>query len=332
MPIRRVLFAIRDPLAARQPGLTKAIQIARAQDATLELFHALTDPVYVEFARLEDTDVDRQRERTEEEMRIPLARLCALARRHGVTATSTVTWDYPAHEAVVRRAALIGASLIIAECHRGARTRPWLVHLTDWELLQTSPLPVLLLRNGKPWHRPVVLGAVDPTHTHAKTSALDTRIVAAARDISQRLRGTMHVMHAAHPPMLASIRGAPVTGNALTWSTMTYAAYQEEARIAFAMFFKGEGILASRAHLVPGDPAAEIPRLAQALHARIVVMGAVSRSGLKRLFIGNTAERALESIPCDVLVVKPDGFHSSIGEQSRGMRVEVPPPLGLTAP
>ena len=34
-------------------------------------------------------------------------------------------------------------------------------------------------------------------------------------------------------------------------------------------------------------------------------MGAVSRAGLKRIFIGSTAEHVLDSLHCDVLVVKP---------------------------
>jgi hypothetical protein len=39
----RVLFAIRNPEAKRQPGLAKAIQVARALGASLDLFHAITD-------------------------------------------------------------------------------------------------------------------------------------------------------------------------------------------------------------------------------------------------------------------------------------------------
>jgi hypothetical protein len=41
-------------------------------------------------------------------------------------------------------------------------------------------------------------------------------------------------------------------------------------------------------------------------------MGAVSRAGLKRVFIGNTAERMLDMLDCDVLVVKPPGFVSAL--------------------
>jgi hypothetical protein len=53
-------------------------------------------------------------------------------------------------------------------------------------------------------------------------------------------------------------------------------------------------------------------------------MGAVSRSGLKRIFIGNTAERTLGAIHCDVLVVKPQRFASRIAQDARGVRLVTP--------
>jgi universal stress protein E len=53
-------------------------------------------------------------------------------------------------------------------------------------------------------------------------------------------------------------------------------------------------------------------------------MGAISRSGLKRLFIGNTAERILDDLTCDVLVVKPRGFVSKVSPASRGVRLLTP--------
>jgi universal stress protein E len=34
-------------------------------------------------------------------------------------------------------------------------------------------------------------------------------------------------------------------------------------------------------------------------------MGAVSRKGLARAFIGNTAEEVLDRLGCDLLIVKP---------------------------
>jgi universal stress protein E len=52
--------------------------------------------------------------------------------------------------------------------------------------------------------------------------------------------------------------------------------------------------------------------LTDELHADVVVMGAVSRRGLTRLFLGNTAEEVIDKLPCDLLIVKPAGFETSV--------------------
>jgi universal stress protein E len=308
MPARRILFAIRDPEAKRQPGLAKAIQVAQGLGASLELFHALTDALIIEPSRFEYDAVDRLRERVESQARISLLRLCTMAGKHGVPASLAVEWDRLPYEAIVRRATEIGADLIIAECHKGARTRPWLIHLTDWELLRTSPLPVLLLKGAKPYHRPLVLAAVDPAHSHAKPLALDTRILAAAGELGKGLRGTLHVMHANQPSIVGVDPEIASKKATSTWSTLTFKELQDQERQAFEDFRARAGVPRTRAHLVNDNPAVAIVSLARELNADIVAMGALSRSGLARVFIGNTAERVLDDLPCDVLVVKPVAF------------------------
>jgi universal stress protein family protein len=59
----------------------------------------------------------------------------------------------------------------------------------------------------------------------------------------------------------------------------------------------------------------------------LVVMGAISRSGLKRLFIGNTAESLLDQLLCDVLIVKPAHFVARMQRRRRGV-----PLAALVAP
>jgi len=58
---------------------------------------------------------------------------------------------------------------------------------------------------------------------------------------------------------------------------------------------------------------------ARRLPAAIVVMGAISRRGLKRLFIGNSAEQLLDELPCDLLVVKPSRFVTGVPRSRRGV-------------
>jgi len=316
--IRRILFAVRNPETERQAGLAKAIQVARAFGARLELFHAMHVPAFDGFALLQDDTVGKLRERVEEQARIPLVRMCTQARKHGVQAEYSVEWDYPPHEAIVRRATVIGADLIVAECHKGGRTRPWLIHLTDWELLRTSPLPVLLFKNDRPYRRPLTLAAVDPARAHTKPRTLDANIVAGARGFSKALRGALHMGHANYP----TIVGLPhePSSEDRNWATLSYDQLKEQEREAFEAFRVEMQVIRTRAHLVTGNPATVIPRLARDLGAQIVVMGALSRSGLMRVLIGNTAERVLQSLPCDVLVVKPEGLEPHVARLSKGVR------------
>jgi hypothetical protein len=60
-------------------------------------------------------------------------------------------------------------------------------------------------------------------------------------------------------------------------------------------------------------------------------MGAISRSGYKRLLIGNTAERILDELTCDVLVIKPESFRSDIPRASRGVRLRISLPVTALA-
>jgi nucleotide-binding universal stress UspA family protein len=103
-----------------------------------------------------------------------------------------------------------------------------------------------------------------------------------------------------------------------------YKEVRARARAAFERTAKQARIPRARRHLVDYNPIDAIPETARKVGADLVVMGAVSRSGLKRVFIGNTAERALGAIHCDVLVVKPPRFASHVAPRIRGVRLVAP--------
>jgi universal stress protein E len=323
--IRKILIAVKNPDARRQPGVDKALSIAKTLGASVELFHAISAPVFMEIQPLTGRTIAELRKEALELRRARLAKLVARAQDLGITAAATVDWDFPPHEAIVRRAIESRADLIIAECHKGRRLAPWLVHLTDWELLRASPMPVLLLKSAKPWRNRAVLAAVDPTHAHAKPSGLDARIVARASQLAAKTGGPLHVIHATLPLIPSTAIGDPgLDSAALAASYEQWTARRCEDFTAFA---KGVGVPRTRLHVLDGSPVVAIPAVARQVGADLVVMGAVSRSGLKRIFIGNTAERVLNDLPCDVLVVKPANFTKRVPARSRGMRVVPPQPI-----
>jgi universal stress protein E len=323
--IRRILFAVKNPDSRRQLGIDKAIRIAKRLGASIELFHAISTPVFLDLQPLTGTSLADLKH---ESLQLRQARLDAHAARadtRGVQVSCKVQWDYPPHEAIVRRANRIKADLIIAECHEGSRLRPWLVHLTDWELLRTSPVPVLLMKNTKVYERPAILAAVDPSHQHAKPAALDGEIVALGESFAKSLRGSLHAMHANYPVVFGLTLGDP--GIDAVSLAASYAEQKRKDADDFKAFAEQAGIARPRRHSIDGDPVYGIPRVARSMRAQLVVMGAVSRSGLKRVFIGNTAERVLNDLPCDVLVVKPPRFKARVKPKSRGVRVVAPSPI-----
>ena len=74
-------------------------------------------------------------------------------------------------------------------------------------------------------------------------------------------------------------------------------------------------------HLVPDNAAQAIPSTARQIGAALVVMGDMSRSGMQRWLIGNTAERVLGALPCVVLVVKAPHTEKAVVRKPRGMRI-----------
>ena len=321
--IRRILFAVRDPDGRRQPGVAKAAALARSLGATLELFHAIASPVFVGIQPLTGTSANAMRREVLAVRKRRLEQAAAAVRGKGLEVTCTAAWDHPPHEAILRRARHIGADLIVAEAHRGSRKAAWLMQLTDWELLRNSGIPVLVLRNHRHYQRPVILAAVDPGHAHDKPRKLDDRILAQAQSLASALHGRVDVVHVSNPDPLGFALLDPESGAgslALSHEQLTRA-----SAAVFADFARTHELPRARRHFLAGDPATVIPRRARKLRAAIVVMGAVSRSGLKRLFIGNTAERVLGALPCDVLVVKPERFASRVRPKSRGMNVAAAP-------
>ena len=93
------------------------------------------------------------------------------------------------------------------------------------------------------------------------------------------------------------------------------------AQASLTRALRGTRIAASRRYLIANDPVHAIAQAAQQSNSAIVVMGAVSRSGFRRLLIGNTAERILDELSCDLLVVKPAKFRCQVPRTANGPKV-----------
>jgi len=319
-PIRRILVAVKNPAARALPAVNKAAQIAKGLGAQLTLFHDIATPLYAEALQGRDVDLKSWQREVQTARREQLEKLAARVRKHGIDVDVAADWDFPPYEAIIRKAQRISADLLVVENHHGTGRHParWLLSYTDWELLRLCPIPVLLVKNRRLYHRPRVLAAIDPAHVHAKPSNLDRQILRAGAQLVHALRGELHALHAMLPPL-------PVVPAMPDGPLVDIGAEREElediARRNLARAVDGFDVKRSHCHLVQGRPNDVIPRSARRERASIVAMGVVSRSGLKRFFIGNTAEFVMDALTADLLVVKPPDFNSRVPRAGRGVQI-----------
>jgi universal stress protein E len=192
------------------------------------------------------------------------------------------------------------------------------LHLTDWELLRISPVPVLLVKRAGAYRRAPILAAVDPEHSYDKPARLDRDILAAGAALAGALGAKLHAVHAYVPlPVTAFARGTLLTDAAIA-RLMTKAA--DAAGEKLKRLLRKARLSGVQQHVVGRHPADAIEQEAARVKSAIVVMGAIARSGLKRLLVGNTAERVLDRLPCDLLIVKPARAVRPVPRTRRGAR------------
>jgi universal stress protein A len=64
-----------------------------------------------------------------------------------------------------------------------------------------------------------------------------------------------------------------------------------------------------RYHVRSGDPLERILEVAEDCMSDLIVLATHGRTGVKRLLIGNVAEKVVRHAPCPVLTVKPSAFN-----------------------
>ena len=288
-----ILVVIDATAGSQQPALERAAWLAKQADARLELFACEYDP------DLGSGGVgDEARERLLKQQRDHLESLAAPLRQQGLTVSVDVVWDHPFEAAILAKAAAHDYWLVAKDAHHHNLAQRTLLTNVDWHLIRECPVPLLLVKDRKLSAEPNVLAAVDPVNEHDKPAALDERIYTFAAELSRVLRGRLHVVHSYGTPL-----GAELPPEAVKLIA-------DQHRAAMKRFLDTHAALEGRPHLYEGVAHECLQAAAKEHAADFVVMGAVARRGLKRLFIGSTAERVLDRLPCDLVIIKPLEFEA----------------------
>lgn len=299
------ILVIVDPTVQQQPGVAKGALLAEKLSARLDLFICDTQAARnIRLAR-----------RLRESPRAPLEQLepwlesiAAPLRKQGLDVMTEVLAADPLHTALADRVKRTCAGLVIKDTHHHTVAQRTFLTNTDWELIRSCPVPLLLVK-PTPWspgHR--IGAALDPGHMDDKPRLLDRSILEEASRFAQALGGQVHAIHTYIP---AAMIAAATVGVPPLVIDVPAEALEEERKLKLkelTALTSDYQLPAANVHLETGGVNEVLCRLVRQCEIDIMAMGAVSRRGLKRMLIGSTAEEVLEQLPCDMLVVKTPNF------------------------
>ena len=306
------ILAVIDPTVADQPAMRRAAWLANETGAELELLVCYYNE-YLSGDRLFDSpSLEKARAEVIEGQRQHLEELAEPIRESGVLVRTSAIWDHPLHDGIVRHAIAADADIVVKDTHHHSVLARALLTNTDWNLIRLCPVPLWLVRPNEFSDTPKFLAAIDPMNTHDKPAALDDEIIHISKMLADKVGGSVHAFHSYDP----RIAIATATANAYIPVSLPLDEIEQQMhhdhKKRFNEITSFHGLGKDNSHLVAGLTHEELPRIAQSLEAAVVVMGAVARNPWKRLFIGSTAERAMDHLDCDLLVIKPEWFRSPV--------------------
>jgi universal stress protein E len=233
----------------------------------------------------------------------------ARVRERGIDVTIETALGNPLPEMLLQHVRRSSPDLVVKDTHHHSLVRRTLFTNTDWQLIRGCAAPLLLAKPRAWAAAPVLAAAIDPGHAQDRPQALDHRILECTRALGQRLDARLHVLHAFLPLEVTP----PPAGMGLTiLGVQATRAAEQQRRGELEKFIGVHDLPPARLSMRLGVASQVLPELSAELQVDLLVMGAVSRSGLERIFIGSTAEQVLEALQCDVLVLKAPDFAAAL--------------------
>jgi universal stress protein E len=192
------------------------------------------------------------------------------------------------------------ADLILKPMAPTARIAGLLHAPPDWQLMREAPCPVLFTRPSE-WHKPVrILAAVDAADVaHEK---LNVEIVRRAHLLCRILDGELHLV-SCYPSLGQQTSHYQVaTDFAAIKAEMKARRTQNVSALLARLHLEAHEV-----HVIEGRPRQAIATLAARIDAGLTVLGTAARTGLGKLFVGNTAEGIVSDLPTDLLTVREFG-------------------------
>lgn len=302
------MLALSSADAVPAPVLDRAGRIARGLQAEMEIFVSLYEPDIAQLLESHELIEGRIAARVDEQHR-RLERVSDQLRDQGLKVRTSVRWDYPVYEGVIRQVLRHRPDVLIVSAIGTNEVTQRTLAYRDMRLIDACPCPLLLLKTREVYPTGSIVAAVDPLHTQQMPQELDEGIVGAAKTLAQALADVpVHIYHAVAPSLQL---GAADVAGALQSSAQRLARLAVAQSRARAMALRHD-IRDENVRVEFGEVETSLPVFAREQRAQVVVTGAVSRTSAERALYCHTAAKLLDALECDVLVVKEEGFRSPV--------------------
>lgn len=307
MPLKNIIIAY-DGFDRKQALPTLASALAQEHGARLHLLHVVSDPPRRAW-RLSGVSADELYQALVEKRMRQLDTLANRVAKKGVEIRTKIRTGSP-HVEIIREAMSIAADLVIVsdepiyDGQRGFRT-------VTTKLLRECPCPVLAKRDHRKYKHRRIVAAVDVAPSPSDQAPANHCIVEMAGQLAKRAAGTVFLFHCWSLWGETLLQTHPRNDEEVS----RLLAAEENERLRGLEQLIDECQLSGvelEIKLLKGDIRKLLPEFVAKEKIDLVVMGTVARKGVRRLIIGNTAEKLINELTCSVLAIKPEGFISPV--------------------
>jgi universal stress protein E len=304
---KRILVYVDTHSPVPQVALKWAAALGKPGNASIELLDVLDDlPWYVASRGVTKDDV-YQALTTQKAAR--LEREGDKLRRNGLRVRTQVLRGKPFAE-IIREVLRGRHDLVLKTVMGDGALGGASVGNAGIRLVRKCPCPVLLVRQKTRFSLRRIVAAIDPAPSDEDRNQMSAKVIDTGRGLAKLVAGQCTAVHA-WMAQLETMLAGELSGDRLgPYTSRLDVDVQEFLSGFFEPFSKGEGGVELR--LLKGDPRDAVPRFLSRAKSDLLVMGTVSRGGIPGLLVGNTAETLIHRAPCSVLIIKPDGFVTSV--------------------
>jgi universal stress protein E len=284
------ILVVLDRGAGDLPLLTKAITLAHAFNARIDLFACDAEHEYTLRHSYDSHGLEAARQAGVMELRRYLRPLSDRVTAEELAVSIDVFAETPLYEGIVHKVIASRPGLVMKSAVHEPSSRRSALGANDWQLVRTCPAPLMLGR-GRTWHIPPhFAAAVDVSE--AETPGLAAIILHTAAMLRAGCHGELDVLFGERPGSSAQDREA----HAASLRNLAADVHLDAQRI----------------RSVAGDPEMTLTASASQQRYDVLVLGALTHRPQQTALVGTLTRRLMETLDSDFILMRAENFVSPV--------------------